>query len=85
MSKICGVALDARHNPTGRRIFCGFDGRMDKPLRVEVMRYRPEPLYFLRLHYKNYALRCRAKKTYRNVSVPSDGFHSSIRRGMRLF
>ena len=56
MSKICVVALDARHNPTVGRIFCGFDGRMDKPLRVEVMRYRPEPLYFLRLHYKDYAL-----------------------------
>jgi hypothetical protein len=48
---LCTVSLGAGHNPTGKRVYYGFDGRMDKPRRVEVMRYCPEPLHFLRFHY----------------------------------
>jgi hypothetical protein len=50
-SRICTVKLAARHNPTGQRIVIGMKGRMRKPTRVDVMRYRPEPLHFLRFHY----------------------------------
>jgi hypothetical protein len=48
---LCTVRLGARHKPTGKRVKIGFDGLMDKPKRVDVVRYRPEPLHFLRFHY----------------------------------
>ena len=50
---LCTVTLGAGHNPTGKRVVYGFDGLMDKPLRVDLVRYRPEPLHFLRFHYKD--------------------------------
>ena len=49
---LCTVSLAARHNPTGKRVRHGLDGLMEKPRRVDVVRYRPEPLHFLRLHYR---------------------------------
>ena len=48
---VCTVRLRARHNPTGKRVVVGLDGRLAKPRRVDVVRYRPAPLHFLRLHY----------------------------------
>ncbi len=47
------VRLTARHKPTGKRMRVGFDKLMAKPQRVEIVRYRPEPLYFLRFHYRD--------------------------------
>src|SRR5262245_35937231 len=44
---LCTVRLARRHHPTGKRVRFGFDGLMDKPRRVDVVRYRPEPLHFL--------------------------------------
>lgn len=48
---ICTVSLGPGHNPTGKRVVYGLAGRMEKPLRVDVMQYQPEPLHFLRLQY----------------------------------
>jgi hypothetical protein len=50
---LCTVSLGAGHNPTGKRVRYGFDGLMDKPRRVDLVRYRPEPLHFLRFHYRD--------------------------------
>ena len=50
-TRICTVKLAARHHPTGQRVVIGINGRMPKPSRVDVMRYRPEPLHFLRFYY----------------------------------
>lgn len=47
------ATLRARHQPTGRRVVIGFDGRMEKPNKVEIICYKPEPLHFLRFHYKD--------------------------------
>ena len=52
LTGICTVRLDAEHNPTGKRYRIGVDGLMEKPLRVDVIRYRPEPLHFLRFHFR---------------------------------
>ena len=49
--RLCTVQLGLEHNPTGRRVVYGLDGRLEKPCRVDVFRYMPEPLHFLRLHY----------------------------------
>ena len=48
---LCTVKLAARHKPTGKRVRFGLNGLMDKPIGVEVFRYRPEPLHFLRFHF----------------------------------
>jgi hypothetical protein len=50
-TSLCTASLGAGQNPTGKRVRYGFDGLMDKPRRVDVVRYRPEPLHFLRFHY----------------------------------
>jgi hypothetical protein len=47
------VRLAARHEPTGNRVRIGCNTLMKKPRRVDVIRYQPEPLYFLRFHYPN--------------------------------
>jgi hypothetical protein len=43
--------LKKQHQPTGKRVVYGFDGRMERPKRVDILRYVPEPLHFLRFHY----------------------------------
>jgi hypothetical protein len=48
---VCTIQLGPQHQPTGTRVLYGVDGRLEKPERVDVMRYRPKPLHFLRLHY----------------------------------
>lgn len=50
---VATVKLTARHNPTGKRCKIGLDGLMDRPDRIDIVRYRPEPLHFLRFHYKD--------------------------------
>jgi hypothetical protein len=50
---LCTVRLAAKHNPTGKRIRYGLDGLMEKPRQVDVVRYRPAPLHFLRFHYRD--------------------------------
>ena len=48
---LAAVTLGPGHDPTGGRVRYGLDGLMEKPRRVEIVRYRPEPLHFLRFHY----------------------------------
>jgi hypothetical protein len=50
---LCTVRLKKHHEPTGKRVVYGMDGRMEKPQRVDILRYVPEPLHFLRFHYPN--------------------------------
>jgi hypothetical protein len=50
-TRVCSVRLRAKNTPTGKRVVIGFDGRIEKPLCVDVIRYVPEPLHFLRFHY----------------------------------
>lgn len=50
-SMVCTVKLAPHHNPMGKRVTIGMNGRIAKPTRIDVMRYRPEPLHFLRFHY----------------------------------
>ena len=45
------VRLTKPHQPTGKRVVIGFDGRMETPRRVDILRYAPEPFHFLRFHY----------------------------------
>ena len=42
------VDLAERNHPTGRRYLVGFEGRMERPKRVQVIRYAPAPLHVLR-------------------------------------
>jgi hypothetical protein len=49
--RLCTVQLGPDHNPTGKRVVIGLDGRMEKPCRVDVFRYLPEPLHFLRFSF----------------------------------
>ena len=51
-TRLCTVELGPDHGPTGRRVVIGMAGRMEKPRRVDVLRYLPEPLHFLRFHYE---------------------------------
>jgi len=67
---LCTVLLGRRHEPTGKRVVFGFDTRMDKPRRVDVLRYEPEPLHFLRLHYRGYVVD-------RDLLMKSDGSHDT--------
>lgn len=48
---VARVALKAHHQPTGRRVVYGMSGRLERPDIVEVVQYRPEPLFYLRMHY----------------------------------
>lgn len=45
------VRLMKNNQPTGRRIITGINGKMEKPIRVDIIRYSPEPLHFLRFYY----------------------------------
>ena len=48
---VCTARLIEIHQPTGNRVRYGFEGKMKKPDRVDIVRYHPEPLHFLRFHY----------------------------------
>ena len=50
---LCTARLTRSHQPTGKRVTIGFDGRMKRPDRVDIVRYVPVPLHFLRFHYPN--------------------------------
>ena len=48
------VKLNKNHQPTGKQVVIGYNGRMAKPLKVKIVQYKPEKLHFLRFHYKDY-------------------------------
>jgi hypothetical protein len=50
-TRLAWVVLNAEHRPTGKRVVIGSSGKMRRPSRVDIVRYRPEPLHFLRFHY----------------------------------
>lgn len=45
------VRLEKHNRPTGKRVVIGLDGKMEKPKRVDILKYIPEPLHFLRFYY----------------------------------
>jgi hypothetical protein len=45
------VELGSENEPTGKRIRFGDDRRIEKPERVEILQYAPEPYFFLRFRY----------------------------------
>ena len=48
---VASVNLDDRHQPTGRQVVIGADGRLPRPDRVDVVRYVDSPLHFLAFHH----------------------------------
>ena len=48
---LCSAELANHHQPTGKRVVIGFNGRMERPERVDILRYKPDPLHFMRFHY----------------------------------
>ncbi len=48
---LCQACLGPHHSPTGKRCVIDLDGRVEPPLKIEVVQYDPEPLHFLRFHY----------------------------------
>ena len=48
------VKLHKSHQPTGKKVVIGFGEKMKKPLKIEIVRYKPEKLHLLRFHYEDY-------------------------------
>ena len=48
------VKLRKNHQLTEEKAATDQNGKTDRPLKVEIIRYRPEKLHFLRLHYKDH-------------------------------
>ncbi len=46
--------LGKRNAPTGRRVTIGTDGRIERPMRVDIVRYAPTRLHFLRFFYRGH-------------------------------
>ncbi|MBA4031995.1 MAG: hypothetical protein C0478_14045 [Planctomyces sp.] len=45
------VTLEEYHNPTRKRAKIGINKLIEKPMLIEVVQYKPEPLHFLRFYY----------------------------------
>ena len=48
---VCYVTLTEGHTPTGRHCVIGRNGRQRPPQRIDVVRYEPDVLHFLRFLY----------------------------------
>lgn len=48
------VRLEDRHAPTGKRVIYGNNGRIARPDRIEIIRYYPAQLHFMRLTYSDH-------------------------------
>jgi hypothetical protein len=70
---LCTVRLGPSHNPTGKRMCIGLNGRVEKPLRVDVVRYNPEPLHFLRFHYPD-------RVANQHILMTGEGTHTTTVR-----
>jgi hypothetical protein len=64
------VRLSEHHQPNGVRAKIGFDGRIERPDRVDVVRYAPGVLHFLRFHYGQ-------RLVDQHMLYTSDGSHST--------
>jgi hypothetical protein len=74
---LCTARLRKHHDPTGRRVVYGMDGRIEKPKRVDIFRYVPQPLHFLRFHYPD-------RITDDWLLMKTDGsYHTSVRDAKR--
>ncbi|MGC4093240.1 MAG: hypothetical protein QM756_36195 [Polyangiaceae bacterium] len=62
--------LSEHHRPNGVREKIGFDGRIDRPDRVDVVQYAPSSLHFLRFHYGQ-------RLVDQHLLYTSDGSHST--------
>jgi hypothetical protein len=49
---LCSVATTEENEPTGRRVVIGKAGRIQRPERIDIVQYYPEPLFFLQFHVK---------------------------------
>jgi hypothetical protein len=48
---VCSVVPRDCHKPTGKKFLVGYGEKLERPDRIDILQYRPEPLYFLRLYY----------------------------------
>ena len=65
--------LKRSNQPTGKRVVIGMNGRIERPLRVDIVRYAPTRLHFLRLIY-------RGRKVNDHILMTGDGsFDTSLR------
>ena len=67
---LCTARLEEHHQPTGKRVVIGSDQRMEKPERIDILKYEPEPLHFLRFHYPD-------KVRDDSLLMKYDGSHST--------
>ncbi len=65
--------LGRRHAPTGRRVTVGLDGRIERPTSVEIVRYAPTRLHFLRFAH-------RGRKLNNWILMTGDGSHDTSLR-----
>jgi hypothetical protein len=70
---LCSAKLGKQHTPTGRRAVIGMDGRIERPMHVEIVRYAPTRLHFLRFAY-------RGRKLNNWILVTRDGSHETSLR-----
>jgi hypothetical protein len=64
------VLLSEEHQPNGVRAKIGFDGKIARPDRVDVLQYEPSALHFLRFHYGQ-------RVADQHLLYTSDGSHST--------
>ena len=50
-TRVCTVELAERHQRTGKRVSYGSGELLERPVRVDVIRYQPSPIHFLRFYY----------------------------------
>lgn len=65
--------LGRRHAPTGKRCVIGMDGRMERPTNVDIVRYMPTRLHFLRFT-------CQGRKVNGSILMTGTGSHETSLR-----
>ena len=65
--------LGRQHAPTGRRVTVGIGGRIERPTSVEIVRYAPTRLHFIRFVY-------RGRKLNNSILMTSGGSHDTSLR-----
>lgn len=48
---IATVELSEHHEPVGRHLVVGNEGQLQRPTRIDIVRYADTPLHFLRFHH----------------------------------
>jgi hypothetical protein len=65
--------LSRRNAPTGKRVTVGLDGRIERPTRVDIVRYAPTRMHFLRFTYGS-------RKANDWILMTGDGSHETSLR-----